>query len=1274
MLRRRLLIAATTVAVLANDLPLQLLSAADWPWKDRRRGPETAVTQLAEQIDELERHIDTYGTIVAKSPDVWGQARLTKYRRDYETVMSDELKKFETRLNGAISRSDQAFLASALAMQAAVSGDAAVRRVPGPNSTSTTQTETEEVIEVPGGVAASSLVDDENFTRTAVRTTTLSNFKLDAANIGLEPTVELDQLNRYLNHLNELRRINDGDDSADAPGYSLNLVRIPVSVLPGEETREGHGAEVTIIARPNLHDDLLPQTFRQLVINDLVDQLAFPIAKFLDSKDSAKLLESLEEYLFRHTPEYEERLCKLLDRSRQLGSELSQLSGPQLTIPVVAEFWRDFEQILDEAIDLRLIDTTMKMNLLKGRPNQAQVDLWNRVASNEVGELSDSDLGSFAIPKGTNREQLGPALETLRTRQVQQWTDALKSAVGTFETSRDRADRLSSDGGSSGNGNGVPNVPDFSALNKALAEKAIKQQIEKEITLPAVAAIPSRRAQLPFPPSHLLEVYGGLEFLVVAKLASAIQKDETNSKSVLMLDVQKLLAEEFNAAYEFVNRHPGLWEQCQQFVADRVHRDDEGTIGELRNSFLCLIEPPELHNSHTAAMAWMIIVEAALLNERLRQDIHDLTMVKEGLNIPVEQLQTMEFFRPNPAPEARAIFNEYVAKRWPIHVVAVDPITQDQNIADTFSQRREMQLALALAMSSGQIGANSFTRMARRLELDMETIALNRTVVGFSHGDDTFGWRFYPRFQSPDTGGHFQTFGVDMFKGLSRDTYIKASRLEPGIRELTAIIIMPSFVPYVTFDVRANWFELTDPSEKVLTLQDTMDLSADIMRLRQLSATCVRDAHLYRADDLGRMDRTVEALERRLPMQTSVVSMPFENSLGGFEFFNTGIQDLAPELKGFYGEPGIKLKAAAAATPGGDAATTTPTAVSVSTPVNISINGAATTATEKKAADPAPGGASSKTSIFLVGDHFSVHETEVIAGNRLIPKEDVQLLSRQIMRINVPETVQTVSSNDRRFVDIHVATPYGISNHLLVPVADEEKKSDPKPQGEKTAASPLEFTLDGNPAKGCLLYGGNGQCTALACLSDLRIEAKSVCPCPCPADIEFAAFVTVKGPKGAEPLGRLQTKCVIPILVNDCDRRDISSGKLVKLILNSPEYPALQLAINELICALCKMHEPETIEVDGCLRLVGCAPPQGGAVYVKLPKITIKLSDCQTGPICCPPPQPNQPSARLVPPPARIASQPVAQSPEASSAPLRFYAPPAAPPAQSTPVLPATVP
>lgn len=109
--------------------------------------------------------------------------------------------------------------------------------------------------------------------------------------------------------------------------------------------------------------------------------------------------------------------------------------------------------------------------------------------------------------------------------------------------------------------------------------------------------------------------------------------------------------------------------------------------------------------------------------------------------------------------------------------------------------------------------------------------------------------------------------------------------------------------------------------------------------------------------------------------------MPFENSLGGFEFFNSGVSDLAPQLKGFYGEPAVKT------------------------------------------------GAGESTTLFLVGDHFSNHETKVIAGNMKIEGESgLTILSRQLLQITIPGNVHVSDG----VVDIHVATPYGVSNHIVV--------------------------------------------------------------------------------------------------------------------------------------------------------------------------------------------------------------------------------------------------
>ena len=99
------------------------------------------------------------------------------------------------------------------------------------------------------------------------------NIGQTANNLGVEPNVFLDQKQSYLDHLNQLRRINLGADNADAAGYGLYLVRVPVSIQPGECTYKGHGAVMTVTAKHDFGLNFLPETYRIFVINDLLDIL-----------------------------------------------------------------------------------------------------------------------------------------------------------------------------------------------------------------------------------------------------------------------------------------------------------------------------------------------------------------------------------------------------------------------------------------------------------------------------------------------------------------------------------------------------------------------------------------------------------------------------------------------------------------------------------------------------------------------------------------------------------------------------------------------------------------------------------------------------------------------------------------------------------------------------------------------------------------------------------------------------------------------------------------
>ncbi len=91
--------------------------------------------------------------------------------------------------------------------------------------------------------------------------------------IGVESTVVLDERSHFLNHLNQLRRINAGDELTDRPGYGLYLIRMPITLAPGRESGRGRGAIVTVEARPYLTPALLPDTVRRVVLAGTKDQL-----------------------------------------------------------------------------------------------------------------------------------------------------------------------------------------------------------------------------------------------------------------------------------------------------------------------------------------------------------------------------------------------------------------------------------------------------------------------------------------------------------------------------------------------------------------------------------------------------------------------------------------------------------------------------------------------------------------------------------------------------------------------------------------------------------------------------------------------------------------------------------------------------------------------------------------------------------------------------------------------------------------------------------------
>ncbi|MHB0955376.1 MAG: hypothetical protein ACYC0X_03260 [Pirellulaceae bacterium] len=961
---------------------------------------DTAVETLAREIDWLEHHVNRWGTVTAKVPDVWGEARLMKHRQEYEDIVARELAAFEKgRISGVQFIQDQAFLAAALAMQASLAGQGGTP----PAISSTVQVDSDPGTTgspaVTAGTQATNIRLDfaGPLTNTPILTPGAGGRLEFPSNVQVEQTEILDQLSRYLNHLNELRRINEGDDTADSPGYSLHLVRIPVSILPGEQTRRGWGAEITVTAEPYLGPELLPMAFRDLVINDVIDQLALPLASFLngDRLDVARAMKELDKY-------------------EDLLGKLTALNQRWAINPCIMEVSEEVEPAL---ACLKLEFFVVEQKVLRYRGIVISTDNVQQLAS-ELEEIQGA-LEKYIQQVREKKSQLKAALgnvptgaripeDTLRLFQQLHAPLAPSAQPSAEPGTLPRVTREDLD-------DAVKSEHTISALEKAnstltdvVKESNVKGLLDSVIQLThdleglrravTVIHIPgsvTRKATLPFPPTQLIDNYGVHELGHVAKgVYNAFRADLVNRHVAHATDIAAFLREELAAAYELMSTDTmQVWWQAEstgeRCLYGLVRQRQLEEIKAYRDRFISSM-PAKAQHSSTASLAWCVFVESLLLNERLIRDMQETAGNRGCACLPEGWFP---FFGPNPPEEARLLFTEYVRCRWPVHVFALDPVVNEQNIQETSSIYREMQLAVALGFASGQIGTQGAMQAMRRLQRDTATIDLNRMIVGFGHGDDTFGWRFYPRFQTPPVEGNFTVFFRDtLLGGPTDESLLGTQKIEPGMRECLAMVVMPSFVPYVRFDTRANWFKLRSPGHTAVSMADTVHFSRSIRAMQTAAQQCVVFAGAYRDGEVERLLKRVHQLDRKLPLQTLNAQVPYENSLGGFEMFSSGTSELAPELLGWYGAPGVRL--------------------------------------------------SEPTVLFLAGDNFSVHQTRLVVGTQEVP---FRVLSRQIMQVTLPAGLRYMEDENLRkdelyegYVDAHLATPYGTSSHLLIPVLREQ--------------------------------------------------------------------------------------------------------------------------------------------------------------------------------------------------------------------------------------------
>ncbi len=1033
MIARRLAIvgfgcALTVIPAWAGDWP-------EWPFRFKAApGQPNSLEQVARSVDAIEEKVLDDGTIVIKQPDVYSQSRMTLYRKNFESMLAGAMGQFNVVLSARVFRSDQAAFLSQSNL--AVAAGAAKARGPTPAGATSSAAVAPPALISPGtsgGVTPDALAQNSIVRPNTITSLGTGPFSMGFGTtntpiygLGVEPTVYLDELKRFQDHLNEIRRVNMGDDVADSAGYGLYLIRMPVSIQPGECTLKGHGAVLTATVRHDFGSNFLASTFRSLVINDLVDQLG-PIVYELIRSDAPKKVagvNSVDEAFGKYLKTKNARIDYSILDPRTLGRPEKPFSSAVLALNRTND--RGYPIAPTEMFNVFLLDNLYilalhaKDSLQTTTPRASDVQTFLRRELESAYDIvaqtfGSTDPGSVAVTQAYE-EKVEEIAQHVRTQEYTQlkldYRDLATILPGEFrffpvwplaaaDAGLSRTAYLRQD-----QERVVPSTPAPGAVQRvAPAAGDLPPALPERLKPPPDGPGDPERRNLPppgvpvVPPGPLPPPPGP------GPGESAIRREFDPNNS--LFQAMTIL--------------------CYSIAVESGILNDQ-----LR------VDMKRVLSKDAAA-------EAGLLDRQFRADM------RQALGADCCNVDAMRFYAPRPDPAAEECFKLYVRKRWPIITFALDPVVDQQNIADASSIKRDLQLALAFAFSTGQINFNQLTQFQRRIELDAETIALNRTVTSFAHGNDTFGFRFMPRYQNPPLEkSNFQVITNQLLRGgPPRNYQMSNSKLEAGQRELTVVVVMPSFLHGILLDVTGNWFPLHDPDQMKIPTPRMIEQGRQVMALNEALET-MHGQGPYRPGDVQRLRTRVHQLEAMLPMQTRPVSVPYENTLGGFQLFQEGVTALVPVLDGFQGADAIS--AASQGTDlflygkhfsvqetnvviGGVYLNPNSLAVLGSTQTPAPPKTAATTTTAAAGSSTTTTTSALATGITPSGSAFMTAGGTVTTANN--PAIDV--ISRQVLRISIPAGITTTDVYDadakttRKYVEVYVATPTGISNRLLIP-------------------------------------------------------------------------------------------------------------------------------------------------------------------------------------------------------------------------------------------------
>jgi hypothetical protein len=942
-----LLLTATTAA--AVPARAQLITGGESlleklnPFKTFDPSQPVDVLDLCKQLDCVSEKLRNDGLIVVKQPDVFGQARLTRFRRDVESEMNKDLANFHLVLAARIGRLDAATTTQTTSLAAALSA-------PGTTHLAVPTAGTGAVSAAGAGTPAGSSTPAIPPTMTPSfgagstfdwSKTAFGNLTLDrnvaggsagTLSLGVDPTVYLDEKKRFLEHLNELRRLNLGPDQNDSSGYGLFLVRMPVSITPGEWTYQGHGAELAVTIEHEFPSNFLQTTYRDLVINDVVDKLGPVVFELIRSGNL-------------------EKLQSVFEKSEKKQPVAAGAVPGVAALPDATDDDDDDDEDEDDDIAAKIHELEQRV----GRSTRSDIpkdaskeSYYNYVMNNWPYEFRDNfELFNQLITSPDFRDNLTLNPPSTRTPK-DHYPIAPREMLNFFLYKN--VYRLAKDAKGA-------------LLTKTPRETDVRSYLRHSLNVAydAMARITKRQTEPPaVAPLNNTDL--------MDKILEAVQERRFGHPWITdPSDPKKKI-------YYISELERLYYKLVYELGRTRDHLDgDDGTIHE-----------------PIASLCWAIAVDAALLDHAMSETIR---RVFEGQGIACDVPSELHLYRQDEWLDdpTKAMFNDFVKYRWPVITFSLDPVTDQQNVADSFNLKRDLQLALSYAFATGQINFSQLNTFRRQIEQSSDTIALNRTVTGFAHGNDTFGFRFTPRFQNPPN--QRTNLGVIASQlisgGPGPDYQTKKSKLEPGLREITAVVLLPTFLPTIRMQTSTNWFKLTDPEHLKFHTKRMLEQGRKVQELRQaVLHTC--STQQYREADLRVLQTKLAQLDKMLPAQSTVVKIPYDNTPNGFELLlSEGANALVPELVGYDG---------------------------------------ADYALQGKVND-----------IYIYGKYISVLDTKVIVGGAYVDTtanpNAVEILSREVVHVQIPATANpTVTDGDgKTYFEVYLATPNGISNRVLVP-------------------------------------------------------------------------------------------------------------------------------------------------------------------------------------------------------------------------------------------------